>query len=100
MSPDLKKPTRIGYAPKVGTVRVGEIRFRVYPQDHEPIHVHGFIGSGEVIVMLFADGTVGLDDRDDAVRRARVRRSARFSPLPTKRTQSSLPPGRKMHPDE
>jgi hypothetical protein len=51
------------------TVRVGEVRFRVYPQDHLPRHVHGFIGRGEVIVDLRADGSVALADRADAVRR-------------------------------
>jgi hypothetical protein len=51
------------------TVRVGEVRFRVYPQDHQPRHVHGFIGTGEVIVDLRADGSVALADRADAVYR-------------------------------
>ncbi len=49
------------------TVRVGEVRFRVYPQDHLPRHVHGFIGSGEVIVDLRVDGSVALAERRDAV---------------------------------
>ncbi len=59
------------------TVRVGEVRFRVYPQDHLPRHVHGFIGRGEVIVDLRADGTVALANRADAVcdvTRAEVRK--------------------------
>lgn len=51
------------------TVRVGDVRFRVYPQDHQPRHVHGFIGRGEVVVDLQADGSVALADRADAVRR-------------------------------
>lgn len=46
-------------------LRVGEVRFRVYPQDHHPRHVHGFIGSGEAIIDLKADGTVDLAKRDD-----------------------------------
>lgn len=46
-------------------LRVGEVRFRVYPQDHDPRHVHGFIGSGEVIIDLRADGTVDLAKRED-----------------------------------
>jgi hypothetical protein len=59
------------------TVRVGEVRFRVYPQDHLPRHVHGFIGAGEVIVDLRQDGAVALADRSDAVcrvTRAEVRK--------------------------
>jgi hypothetical protein len=51
----------------LSTVRVGEVRFRVYPQDHLPRHVHGFIGQGEVIVDLRADGSVALANRVDAV---------------------------------
>ncbi|HLB08118.1 MAG TPA: DUF4160 domain-containing protein [Gemmatimonadaceae bacterium] len=38
-----------------------------YPQDHLRRHVHAFIGSGEVIVDLRADGSVALADRTDAV---------------------------------
>jgi hypothetical protein len=53
----------------VATLRVGEVRFRVYPRDHLPRHVHGFIGRGEVIVDLRADGSVALARRSDAVNR-------------------------------
>jgi hypothetical protein len=59
------------------TVRVGGVWFRVYPQDHLPRHIHGFIGGGEVIVDLRADGSVALADRPDAayrVTRAEVRK--------------------------
>lgn len=51
----------------MSTVRLGEVRFRVYPQDHTPRHVHGLIGSGQVIVDLRTDGTVHLARRADAV---------------------------------
>lgn len=44
---------------------MGEVRFRVYPQDHDPRHVHGFISGGQVIVDLRADGTVDLAKRED-----------------------------------
>jgi hypothetical protein len=49
------------------------VLFLAYPQDHEPRHVHGFIGGAngsEVIVDLQADGTVDLAYRDDAVQGA------------------------------
>lgn len=49
------------------TLRVGEVRFRIYPQDHHPRHVHAFIGLAEVIVNLRADGSVALACRPDAV---------------------------------
>jgi hypothetical protein len=52
----------------VSGFRVGEVHFQVWPQDHEPRHVHAFVGSGEVIIDLLADGTVDLADRPDAVR--------------------------------
>jgi hypothetical protein len=49
--------------------------FRVYPQDHEPRHVHGFVGNTEVIVNLGRDGTIRLADRDDCVRPGNAKRS-------------------------
>ncbi len=52
----------------MSSTRVRGVSFRVYPQDHEPRHIHGFIGSGEVIVDLRADGTVALAHRKDAIR--------------------------------
>lgn len=48
-------------------MRAGEVRFHLYPQDHEPRHAHGLIGSGQVIVDLRADRTVSLAKRPDAV---------------------------------
>ena len=51
----------------------GGVKFMAYPQDHEPRHVHAFIGGiggPEVIVDLKSDGTVDLADRDDAVQGA------------------------------
>jgi hypothetical protein len=49
--------------------------FRIYPQDHEPRHVHGFIGGTEIIVDLGIDGTVRLADRDDCIRPGNAKRS-------------------------
>jgi hypothetical protein len=57
----------------VSSLDDGGVKFMAYPQDHEPRHVHGFvggIGGPEVIVDLKADGTVDLADRDDAVQGA------------------------------
>jgi hypothetical protein len=54
----------------VPTIRVGEVRFRVYPQDHPPRHLHAFIGDGEVIIDLRTDRTVAVADRRNAVRNA------------------------------
>jgi hypothetical protein len=44
----------------MGTVRGRGVKFRVYPKDHLPVHVHAKIGSGEVIVEVQRDGTVRL----------------------------------------
>jgi hypothetical protein len=44
----------------VGTIQARGVRFRIYPKDHLPVHAHGKIGSGEVIVEVRPDGTVGL----------------------------------------
>jgi hypothetical protein len=57
----------------VGSLDDGGVKFMAFPQDHEPCHVHGFvggIGGPEVIVDLKADGTVDLAVREDAVQGA------------------------------
>lgn len=51
------------------------MRFVVYPQDHEPRHVHAFVAEAEVIVDLGEDGSVALADREDAIRPANAKRS-------------------------
>lgn len=58
----------------MSTIRVGAIRFKIYPEDHRPRHVHAFIGAGEVIVDLRADGTVALSARGRRAIRGRVSR--------------------------
>jgi len=54
--------------------RYGGVRFVVYPQDHEPRHVHAFVAEAEVIVDL-RDGAVALADREDAIRPSNAKRS-------------------------
>ena len=44
----------------MGTVRGREVKFRIYPKDHLPIHAHGKIGKGEVIVEIRRGGAVAL----------------------------------------
>ena len=36
----------------MGSLRFDGVRFVAYPQDHEPVHVHGFYAEVEVIVEL------------------------------------------------
>ncbi len=55
----------------MSSLRVGGVHFRVHPQDHEPRHVHSYVGDGHVILEL-RDGGVILADRDDAVRHAKA----------------------------
>lgn len=57
------------------TVRAGGVRFRVFPQDHEPVHAHGRCGDTVAIVVLRGDGTVELADRKDAIIPAGAKRS-------------------------
>jgi len=59
----------------VTTIRVEGVRFKIYPQDHEPRHVHGLYSSIEVIIDLLADGTVRLARRKDAVQPGNAKRS-------------------------
>jgi Domain of unknown function (DUF4160) len=65
----------LGYNAIVVSLRFGGVRFVVYSNDHPPRHVHGFAAETEVIVDLRMDGTVGLADRDDAIRPANAKRS-------------------------
>lgn len=44
------------------------VKFRAYPNDHEPRDVHGFYAEVEVIVNLKRDGTVAVAGRTDAIR--------------------------------
>lgn len=59
----------------MSTVRVGAIRFKVYPQDHEPRHIHAFVGSGEVVLDLRSNGTVALAKRGSGAIRGSVTRT-------------------------
>lgn len=54
----------------MGSRRFGSIRFAVYPNDHEPPHVHAYSGGATVIVDLPEDGTVRLSRRKRAIRDA------------------------------
>lgn len=51
----------------MGTIYFGGCRFRIHPQDHEPVHAHGRYAETIVVVELRPDGTVTLADRDDAI---------------------------------
>lgn len=44
----------------MSTIRVGGVKFRLYPQDHEPVHAHGRCGSTIATVELHGDRTVSL----------------------------------------
>ena len=65
----------------MSSLNAGGVKFMVYPNDHEPRHVHGLIGGvggPEVIVELNLDRTVHLARRVDAVQgatRSEVRRA-------------------------
>jgi len=62
----------------MGTIQIGEVRFRVYPQDHFPRHVHAFIGDGEIIIDVGDDRTISVANRRNAIRnatRSEVRRA-------------------------
>lgn len=52
----------------MSSLTFGSIRFSVYPNDHQPRHVHGALGSARVIVDILDNGDVQLDDRIGAIR--------------------------------
>jgi hypothetical protein len=59
----------------MSSLRSGNARFVAYPQDHEPRHIHGFLGETEVVVDLKEDGTVELANRKDSIRPGNAKRS-------------------------
>lgn len=59
----------------MSTVRAGGVRFRIYPQDHEPVHAHGRYAETVAIVRLHPSGVVALADRGDAVIPADAKRA-------------------------
>jgi hypothetical protein len=59
----------------VTTLRIGGVRFKLYPQDHTPRHVHGLYQGIEVIFDLNADATVALAHRADAVQPGKAKRN-------------------------
>ena len=72
----MSKPNQFGlYYSPVTSLRLDGVRFVVYPQDHEPRHVHVFVAEAEVIVDLREDGNVALADRKDAIRPGNAKRS-------------------------
>ena len=40
----------------MGTIRIDAVWFQVYPDDHLPMHVHGFYGEVEVVIELLDNG--------------------------------------------
>lgn len=51
----------------MGSLRFGSIKFVAYTNDHQPRHVHAFLGKEiEVIVDLRTDGSVAVADRRNA----------------------------------
>jgi hypothetical protein len=73
------------------------VRFIAYPQDHEPRHVHGFIGVGEVIVDLRLDGSVAPARRADAVRWATRSEVRKVLEAPERRYHELVRHWEKMH---
>jgi hypothetical protein len=59
----------------LSTVRIGGIRFRLYPDDHSPRHVHCRYSEIVAIVDLRPDGTVKLANREDRVRPANAKQN-------------------------
>jgi hypothetical protein len=56
----------------VSTVRLAGVRFRVHPQDHEPRHIHAYVGDGHVIIELTEDRRVLISARENAIRNVKA----------------------------
>jgi len=59
----------------VGSYQFDGVTFRVYPEDHDPPHVHGRYQGIIAILELGADGRVRLADREDAIRPGDAKRN-------------------------
>lgn len=51
----------------MSTIRVGGVRFWLYPQDHGPVHAHGRYGETIAIVELRPNRTVALARRANRI---------------------------------
>lgn len=52
----------------MGSIRFDGVTFRVYPEDHEPPHVHARYQGIVAILELRQDGSAMIADRWDAIR--------------------------------
>jgi hypothetical protein len=59
----------------VGSYLFDGVTFRVYPEDHNPPHVHGRYQGIVVIIELGQDRVVGLAHRRDAIRPSDAKRN-------------------------
>lgn len=59
----------------MGSYRFDGVTFRVYPEDHDPPHVHGRYQGIVAILELGVDRIVRLADRDDAIRPGDAKRN-------------------------
>lgn len=59
----------------MGSYQFDGVTFRVYPEDHDPPHVHGRYQGVIAILELCKDGRVRLADRDDVIRPGDAKRN-------------------------
>jgi hypothetical protein len=51
----------------LSSVRFGGVRFRIFPQDHSPVHAHGRYADTKAVIVFLGNRTVEIADRDDAI---------------------------------
>ena len=59
----------------MGSYRFDGVTFRVYPEDHDPPHVHGRYQGVVVILELGEDGRVRFAERWDAIQPGDAKRN-------------------------
>ncbi|MGH9607315.1 MAG: DUF4160 domain-containing protein [Terracidiphilus sp.] len=59
----------------MGSFRFDGVTFRVFPEDHDPPHVHGRYQGAVVILELGTDWRVRLADRNDAIQPRNAKRN-------------------------
>ncbi|MCL5258681.1 MAG: DUF4160 domain-containing protein [Firmicutes bacterium] len=55
----------------MGSKRFGGVLYVAHPDDHDPRHLHAFVGDGRVIIALTLDNRVIVPGRHDAVKNAK-----------------------------
>lgn len=81
----------------MGSKRFGGVLFIAHPDDHDPRHLHAFVGDGRVIIVLTPGNRVIVPNRRDAVKNAKPAEVRRVVNLAVRRFDELVQLWEKMH---